>query len=56
MFSMTNFLIKVAQIFREVLGSFENSTFKVKTTIDNFVGYYGNFGLLFTPTSDHTGG
>ena len=51
----TNFLIKVAQIFFCFLGNLQIVTFHAKPAVTSFGETIGKFGLLFIPTSGHTG-
>ena len=52
---VTNFHTKVAKIFCNILGNFEKSLIKVKTTVATLYANFGNIWLLFIPTSGHTG-
>ena len=51
----TNFLIKVAQIFFCFLGNLQIVTFHAKPAVTSFGETIWKFGLLFIPTSGHTG-
>ena len=52
---MTKVLTKVAQMISKVLGNFEKPHSYVKTAVHTFRQLWETFGLLFTPTSGHTG-
>ena len=52
---VTNFLTKIAQIYGNVLGFFQNITFLVKTTLTTITVTLENLGLLYFLTSGHTG-
>ena len=55
-FLATKFIGKEAQMIRTVLGYFEKPHSHVKTALATFLGnLWKKIGLLFTPTSGHTG-
>ena len=53
--SATKFLAKEAQMIGNFLGYFDKSHSNVKTALTTFWATFGKIGLLFTPTSGHTG-
>ena len=50
----TNFVTRVAQISRELLGHLEKSLYKQKTDVGIFGHLYENIGLLLIRTSGRT--
>ena len=54
-FLATKFLAKEAQMIGRFLGYFEMTLPHVKTALATFWATFGKIGLLFTPTSGHTG-
>ena len=54
-FLATKFLAKEAQMIGNFLGYFEKPHSYVKTELATFWATFGKIGLLFTPTSGHTG-
>ena len=54
-FLATRFLAKEAQNYWQLLGYFEKPYSFVKTALATFWATFGKIGLLFTPTSGHTG-
>ena len=52
-----NFLTKVVKISSDYWGCFVNISLKEKTTVASFGNFFlKKIGLLFIPTSGHTGG
>ena len=51
----TNFLAKVAQISIYLLGNFKSVAIKIKTDAATFGQLLEKIGLLFIPSSGHTG-
>ena len=51
----TNSLTKVAQIFANFLGYFENISFKVKPDVASFAQLLVTIGLIYNLASGHTG-
>ena len=54
-FLVTNFLTKVAQIYRRLFRIFENNNFQVKTAVASFCPTFSKIGLLLISASGHTG-
>ena len=54
-FLATKFLAKEAQMIGNFFGLFEKPHPYVKTELATFCTTFGKIGLLFTPTSGHTG-
>ena len=55
-FLATKFITKVAQMFGDFLGGCENHHFLNQVGEATFGLLFGKKGLLFIPTSGHTGG
>ena len=54
-FLAAKFVAKESQMNGHFLGYFENPHSYVKTALATFWPTFGKIGLLFTPTSGHTG-